>query len=152
VTPAAGPAVPAPDAAARRFITDATTIATREAGDLQGFDTTDVTTRRVPQFVGRVEFEVLPTSVRAGEPFVVRVVLVNEGKKNVRIRSVALMTLVDGRREPASVKPLQREVGPQQRALVAEYSAVWPQPGSWSLEATVTADRDETVTSRLTWM
>jgi len=136
----------------RRFVTGTTSVATRAAGGLEGFDTADVTTLRMPQFVGRMEFEVLPTAVRTGEPFVVRVLLVNEGRKTVRIRSIALATIVGGRRDPAPVKALQREVAPQQRALVAEYSALWPETGSWSLEAVVTADRDETVSGSLNWM
>jgi hypothetical protein len=64
-------------------------------------------------------------------------------------RGVSLAAVVDGRRLPAPVKPLQREVGPQWRALVAEYSGVWSEAGSWSLEAVVTADRDEKISSRL---
>jgi hypothetical protein len=62
---------------------------------------------------------------------------------------VTLAAVVDGRRRPAAVKPLQREVPAQSRALVAEYSGVWTDEASWALEAVVTADRDETVTSRL---
>jgi hypothetical protein len=42
-------------------------------------------------------------------------------------------------------------VAPQQRGLVAEYSAVWSATGSWSLESVVTVDRDETIANRLNW-
>jgi Tfp pilus assembly protein PilX len=80
---------------------------------------------------------------------VVRIHLRNDGKKSVKIKSVSLAAVVDGRRTPASVKPLQREVSAQSRALVAEYSGVWSGPREWTLEAVVTADRDETVASRL---
>jgi len=37
----------------------------------------------------------------------------------------------------------------QSRALVAEHSAVWGGAAAWTLEAVVTADRNEAVTSRL---
>jgi hypothetical protein len=47
------------------------------------------------------------------------------------------------------VTALQREVSPQWRALVAEYSGVWGEAASWALETVVTVDRDERITSRL---
>jgi hypothetical protein len=92
---------------------------------------------------------VLPPAVRPGEPFVVRIHLRNDGRRAVKVRAVSLAAVVDGRRDPAPVKPLQREVPPQSRALVAEYSGVWGGALSWALEAVVTADRNETVSSRL---
>ncbi len=91
----------------------------------------------------------LPPSVRPGEPFVVRIHLRNDGRRGVKVRAVALAAVVDGRRDPAAVKPLQREVAAQSRALVAEYSGVWSEAQSWALEAVVTAERNETVKSRL---
>jgi hypothetical protein len=96
-----------------------------------------------------MEFEVLPPAVRPGEPFVVRIHLRNDGRRPVKVRGVALAAVVDGRRAEAPVKPLQREVPARARALVAEYSGVWGEAASWALEAVVTADRNETVASRL---
>jgi hypothetical protein len=96
-----------------------------------------------------MEFEVLPPAVRDGEPFVVRILLRNDGRRGVKIRAVSLAAIVDGRRAAVPVKPLQREVPPQSRTLVAEYSGVWSEAPSWVLEAVVTADRNETVSSRL---
>jgi tetratricopeptide (TPR) repeat protein len=145
--PAAAPTPTVPPA--HSFTAEATSVATPSAGGIEGFDTADVSARRSPQFTGRMEFEVLPLAVRAGEPFVVRIHLRNDGRRAVRVRGVRLAAVVDGRRRPAAVKPLQREVPPQSRALVAEYSGVWTEAASWALEAVVTADRDETVTSRL---
>jgi hypothetical protein len=124
-------------------------VATASTGGIAGFDSSDVSSRRTPQFTGRVEFEVLPPAVRQGEPFVVRIHLRNDGRRSVKVRGVALAAVVDGRRAAAPVKALQREVPAQARALVAEYSGVWGEAETWALEAVVTADRDETVTSRL---
>jgi len=42
-----------------------------------------------------------------------------------------------------------KEVKAQSRGLVAEYSGVWNASGPWMLEAVVTADKNETLTSRL---
>jgi len=152
-TPAeAAPPAPEPTATplpARTFAADATSVATPAAGGIEGFDSSDVSSRRPPQFAGRMEFEVLPPAVRPGEPFVVRIHLRNEGRRPVKVRAVSLAAVADGRREALPVKPLQREVPAQSRALVAEHSGVWGGAASWALEAVVTADRDETVSSRL---
>jgi hypothetical protein len=167
LTPSAGPAAtaaparttagrltstpfPAPIAPPRRFVTDKTTVTTPSAGTLAGFETEEVRTHRQPRFAGHMRFEVLPAEVRPGEPFVVRVHLVNEGKKSIRIHSVELTTIENGERKAAPVKPLRREVDARSDALVAEYSSVWSATGRWVLEAVVSADDDEQVRSRLT--
>jgi tetratricopeptide (TPR) repeat protein len=140
---------------ARQFVSGKTLIATaRASGDIEGFETSDVRKQRMPDLAGRIEFEAAPGTVRAGEAFTVRVYLVNDGKKTVKIKSVALATIVNGRRAPAPVTtPLVREVSPLQRALVTELTGTWPEGAtSWSLEAVITTDRDETGTSRLDWM
>jgi hypothetical protein len=124
-------------------------VATASAGGVLGFDSSEVNSRRPPQFAGRLEFEVLPPEVRPGERFVVRIHLRNDGRRAVKIRGLSLAALVDGRPVTAPVTALQREVSAQGRALVAEYSGVWSEAASWALEAVVTADRDERITSRL---
>jgi hypothetical protein len=117
-------------------------------GGPAGFDGAQVAGREA-QFSGRMEFEVLPPSVRPGEPFVVRIHLHNEGRKSIKIRALSIAAVVDGRREPAAAKPLLKEVKGGSRGLVAEYSGVWGAPREWALEARVTADKNETVSSRL---
>ena len=142
VTP--GPYVPG-----RRFAAGETTVTTPSAGTIEGFETEDVRTRRPPRFAGRMEFEVVPPEVRPGEPFVVRVHLVNEGNDAVRVRGVELATIENGLRSPADAKPMLREVAARSRALVAEYSGTWSATGPWTLEAVIAADDDERVRSRL---
>jgi serine/threonine protein kinase len=148
-TPTAAPTPTPTLPPARTFTAEATTVLTPEAGSVQGFETSDVSSRRPPQFVGRMEFEVLPPAVRPGEPFVVRIHLRNEGRRPVKVRAVSLSAIADGRRQALPVKALQREVPAQSRGLVAEHSGVWGGAAAWALEAVVTADRDETVSSRL---
>ena len=143
----------APTAALRRFVGGKTTIASRSAGgDLAGFETADVKKRQIPDLAGRIEFEVTPAPAKAGEPYGVRIYLVNESRKMVRVKALNATTTVNGARAPASIAPTTREVAPQQRALLGEVAGEWP-PGivSWSLDAVVTTDRDETGTSRLSW-
>ena len=146
---AAPPETAARPAVARGFVAEGTSVATPSAGGIEGFDSSDVSSRRPPQFSGQMEFEVLPPTVRPGEPFVVRIHLRNDGRRAVKVRGLSLAAVVDGRRVPAPAKALQREVPAQSRALVAEYSGVWSEAGSWTLEAVLTADRNETVSSRL---
>jgi hypothetical protein len=138
---------------ARRLVAGKTVIATQRArGELQGFDSSDVKQQKVPDFVGRIEFETVPASPTPGQEFSVRVYLINEGKKAVRLKAVSLVTTANGAKTPASLTPLVREVATAQRALVAELHGVWGSDvESWSLEAVVTSDRDETGTSRLSW-
>jgi hypothetical protein len=152
-TPGATAAV-APDAAAptpgpaRGFSADATSVSGSASGGPAGFDGVQIAGRAV-QFNGGVEFEVLPSAVRPGDPFVIRIHIRNDGRRSVKIRELSLSTVVDGRRASAPARPLLREVPPATRGLVAEYSAVWTAPREWQLEAVVTADKNETVTSRL---
>jgi hypothetical protein len=44
---------------------------------------------------------------------------------------------------------VQRDVEPQREAIVAEYSGVWREMGSWTLEAVLVTERGETISSRL---
>jgi hypothetical protein len=135
-------------------VTGNTVIASRRArGDMQGFDTSDVKQQKKPDFEGRIEFETVPLAPAAGEEFSVRVHLVNDGKKALRLKAVNMITTVNGARTPpASFSPLVRELAPTQRAMVAEIRGVWgTDVSSWSLDAVVTSDRDETGTSRLSW-
>ncbi len=137
----------------RTFVTGKTQISgARSGGEVQGFDSADVKTRRTPDFVGKVQFEETPAMVKAGEPVTLRVFVVNEGKKPVRVRSVALTLTQNGKRSSLPVNLLGRDVAPLQRVAVAEATTVWADDVSdWSLDAVVTSDRDETGSARLTW-
>jgi len=141
---------PTPLPPPRHFVADKTTVTTPSAGALAGFETEDVRTRRPPRFAGHMVFEVVPPEVRAGEPFVVRIHLVNEGKKSVRIRGIDLSTVVDAERTATPARPLAKDVAARSRALVAEFSSIWSVAGAWALEVVVSADDDEQVRSRLT--
>ena len=142
-------AVPTPNAPARRFRAGRTRITTRSAGELAGFESADVTTQRPPRFEGRMVFEVRPSEVRPGEPFVVDLHLVNQGRRAVKIRNIEIVTVEDGRRTQVPTQLLEEEVRSRDRALVAEYAGVWSPVESWSLEAVATVDDDERVQSRL---
>jgi tetratricopeptide (TPR) repeat protein/predicted Ser/Thr protein kinase len=154
-TPEPTPAVTsaAPMGPSRAFFTGKTQIAgARSGGGVEGFDTADVKTRRSPDCVGHLEFEATPLAVKAGDTLTLRVFVVNEGTKLVRVRSVALTLTQNGTRSSLPTGVLGRDIAPLQKVAVAETRTVWPDGVSdWSLDVVVTSDRDETGTCRLTW-
>ena len=132
---------------ARAFVTGNTQIAgARSGGGVQGFDTADVKTRRTPDFVGHIEFEVTPAAVKAGDPVSLRVFVVNEGKKPVRVRE----------RRPHRDPERQAVLPARERCWAGRWRrssgsrSPKPRPSGrtessdWSLDAVVTSDRDET--------
>ena len=157
-TPTMAPPAPpgqAPEPAlVRRFLGGKTTIASRsEGGSLEGFDTADVRKQRVPDLAGRIEFEVTPDAVKAGEAYWIKIYLVNESRKTARVKTLSGVMTVNGKPSPSSLGPVTRELLPQQRALVGEMTGKWPEGvSSWSLDVVVTTDRDETGSGRLNWM
>jgi hypothetical protein len=124
----------------------------RSGGDLDGFDSADVRTKKIPDLAGQLEFEVVPPAPTGGESVTVRVYFVSASRKAVRVRGVAVTAIVDGETRSLSASLRERDIASQQRVLVAEVTSTWPEaPKSWSLQAVLSSDRDETCTSRLTW-
>jgi hypothetical protein len=144
------------DLARRRFAAGQTAVQSgkaQKASDLAGFDTGDADLRKAPDFLGRVEFEMSPASgIEAGDAWTLRVYVVNEGKKPIRIQGVTVGTTVNGSGTGGPVPPRAREVAPQQRALVAETTGSWREgTTAWAAEATVTAGKGESLRNTLTW-
>ena len=144
------------DLARRRFAAGQTAVQSGKAqktSDLAGFDTGDADLRKAPDFLGRVEFEMSPSSgLEAGDAWTLRVYVVNEGKKAIRIQGVTVGTTVNGSGSGGPVPPRVREVAPQQRALVAEATGSWREgTTAWAAEATVTAGKGESLRNTLAW-
>ncbi len=129
------PTAPEPATAAvstRRFVTGNTVIVTRRArrrpAGLRHRRRED--SRSVPDFVGRIEFEMVPLSP-APRPGLLRAGLSGQRRQEVR----AAQGGEHGHRgqrqakTPAAFSPLVREVAPTQRALVAETRSVWAERG-----------------------
>ncbi|HEX9187662.1 MAG TPA: hypothetical protein VGB87_11345, partial [Vicinamibacteria bacterium] len=143
------------DLARRRFLAGPTAVQTQKAqkaDSLAGFDTGDADLRKAPDFSGRLEFEMTPpTGIEAGDAWTLRVYVVNDGKKAIRISGVTLGTTVNGAGSGGSVPARAREIAPQQRVLVAEATGSWRDgTTAWSTEATVAAGKDS-LKSTLTW-
>ena len=77
-----------------------------------GFDTNE---EADPDYQGKLDFEVSPTSVVAGDNYQIRIFLVNEGKKSIRINGLNVTTIRNGSRSPAPGNSQTRDVNPGQR-------------------------------------
>jgi hypothetical protein len=144
------------DLARRRFAAGQTAVQgakSQKTSDLAGFDTGDADLRKAPDFLGRIEFEMSPASgLEAGDAWALRVYVVNEGKKPIRIQGVTVGTSVNGSATGGAVPARSREVAPQQRALVAEARGSWREgTTAWVTEATVAAGKGESLRNTLTW-
>jgi hypothetical protein len=120
--------------------------------ELAGFEPSGVGVKRAPEVPGRVDFEVSPSSVKAGDRYAVRVFLVNDGGKPIAIDGLQVAMVADGRRSARDLPSKARNVAPRERALLAELPGVW-QDGlaSWALEVAVTSKRQDRYTNTLNW-
>jgi hypothetical protein len=121
-------------------------------GDIKAFDARDVSVRKPAEVPGRVEIEVAPARVKAGDPIHLKVWLQNDGAKPIKLTGLNVATTIDTVRTSGPVAPLAREVAPKQRVLVAEISDTWkPVSATWRLEVRITSDKGETYTNLLSW-
>jgi hypothetical protein len=145
------------DLARRRFVGGRTAVLTEKAqkedGSLAGFDTGDADLRRAPDFQGRVEFEMSPASgLEPGDAWTLRVYVVNEGKKAIRIQGLTVGTAVNGTTTAVPMAPRARDVLPQQRALVGEVGGSWQQgTTSWSADVAITANKGDSLRNTISW-
>lgn len=148
------PLVAAPALAARPFVFGTGAVESLRAPQARvpGFETGGLGVKRAPEVPGRVDFEVSPPSVKAGDSYAVRVFLVNDGGRAIAIDGLSVAMVADGRRSARAMPPRARSVAPKERALLAELPGVW-QDGlaSWALEVAVTSKRQDRYTNTLNW-
>lgn len=147
-------ALSAAAAAARRAFVSGRSVLVGAKTDkkLAGFESEDVAMAKAPDYSGRLEFEASPKSPRAGEPYTVRVFLLNDGKKDFKIASMTATTNASGEKSGGPMAATTRDIRPQQRALVQELTGTWKEGATaWSLEVSVVSDHGETVKNTLTW-
>jgi hypothetical protein len=142
--------------AARRFVASRTRVQTardKDAGGLAGFETGDTDVREAPDFQGRIEFEMTPpTGLQGGDPWTLRIFVVNGGDKPIRIQGVDAVTQVNGAGSGGAIPARTRQVPTQQRVLVGELSGTWDAAtDAWSTQVTVTANKGQSLRATLTW-
>jgi hypothetical protein len=100
----------------------------------------------------QIEFEMSPETPRPGEPYTVRVYLLNGGDAAIEVREVRTQTRIDGRTAAGTVPSLTRAAAPRQRAAVLTLSDYWRGGiSSWSLEVTIRTGRGDTYRNQLAW-
>jgi hypothetical protein len=138
---------------ARSFVLGKTQVEGAPAkGSMKAFDSRDVAVRKPAEVPGRVEITASPEHVRAGDALTLKVYLLNDGKKPIRIQGLNVATTLDDVRQSAPVTPQVKEVAPGDRTLLAEITHEWkPVARRFRVEAQVASDRGETYTNILSW-
>jgi hypothetical protein len=115
-----------------------------------GFDTEDVTVN--PDFLCRIRFDPTPDAVRPGEGYSLKVFLLNEGEKPIKIRDLTLGTTSNGARSSKPATLQTRDVPPKQAALLTDVNGVIEEGvTSWSLEASVSSARGDVCRNQVAW-
>ncbi|HSB61098.1 MAG TPA: hypothetical protein VLI67_05225 [Vicinamibacteria bacterium] len=121
-------------------------------GDFKDFDTREVAVRKAPEVPGRIDFEIAPARLIAGDAYAVKVYLQNEGTKSIRIASMVVSTTVNGSASGAAVSPRQGELAPRARALIHETQGVWKEgTTSWALHVQVSSTRGDNYRNQTVW-
>ena len=120
--------------------------------ELKGFDPAAVALKRAPESDGAIEFEVVPTQVQPGQPYVVNVYLRNRGALSIHVKSLSVASEMNGRSSRGSLSPRSKAVEPSLVGLLAELPGVWKDDvGSWSIAVDVTTASGDTYSSRVAW-
>lgn len=124
----------------------------RAGSSLAGFDAAGVDLKRAPEVPGRVDFEIMPSRVKAGDRYTVTAFLINDGSKAMRIKEMFVATTRNGQLSAAPVPPKNREVNPRQRQVIGVFSDVWSADVvAWTMDVTVTSDRSDVYKNQVTW-
>lgn len=140
---------PRPLAPPRAFVPGSTQVqAAKKPGKAPaGFDTEDVLADR--DFLCKLAFEYAPAAVRPGDGYSVRVFMVNDTAKPIKMKSIALTVSSNGSRESRPTQSV-REAAPRQMTLLGEFGGSWGENvQTWALEAVVTSSKDDSCRSRL---
>jgi tRNA A-37 threonylcarbamoyl transferase component Bud32 len=104
---------------------------------------------------GAIVFEATPQVPKPGEAFKIAVFLANEGTQPIALAStMSVSTTVDGKPQRGPIAPATATVAPGQKGLVFQTppGQVWrDNTQSWTMEITVTTQRNETYRNTLTW-
>jgi hypothetical protein len=127
-----------------------------DGGAPPGFDSTSgVTSKKVSEAAalpGKITFEYPTSPVQPGDPFKIKIILLNEGNAPISVKRLNVKTIVNGRGAGGAVPLLATTAAPRQKTLLFQIDDTWKQEStSWSLEVQLTTDRNEIYKSQLTW-
>jgi IPT/TIG domain len=155
--PAEPPKAPAPKSPPRvehTFVLERSAAVNnkRAATTLAGFDSAGVDLKRGPEVPGRIDFEITPSRVKAGDRYTVTAFLINDGSKAIRIKEMFVATTRNGVLSAAPVPPKNRDVATRQRQVIGVFSDVWREDVvAWAMDVTVTSDRADVYKNQVTW-
>jgi hypothetical protein len=139
----------------RRFVPGTTIFEGVRAGkaELRDFDTREVAIKKAPEAAAHIEFEVTPPRVKPGDSYTVRVYLLNDGPKPLKLNGLTLSTTVNGRRASGGAAITDvKEVPSRQRTLLHELRDVWAgDVTAWLLEAQVSSNRGDSYRNQVSW-
>jgi hypothetical protein len=122
---------------------------------LSGFDSRkskEVKVKRAPEIDGRIEFSTTPVRVKPGDKYSLRVSLVNEGKRPIEVKEIAVTTTVNRKDSSATVKPLVKQVAPRQNEVIHEISGTWDKStSSFAVDVRVMSSRLDVYRNGLVW-
>jgi hypothetical protein len=148
------PPQPVVPPAQRRFVLDRTAVQSnkRVNADLEGFDTTGVEVKRAPDILGRVDFEVSPAQIKPGDHYTVKVYLINDGSKPIKLKEMFVATSVNGRLASGPVPPRTRDVGPKKKEVIGTFADTWRDTiATWAMDVTVTSERGDVYKNQVLW-
>ncbi|HKC14241.1 MAG TPA: IPT/TIG domain-containing protein [Vicinamibacteria bacterium] len=120
--------------------------------DMKAFDVREVSVKKPAEVPGRLEFEVIPPRLAAGDAYRVKVFLQNEGSKGIKVATLRVSSALNGARSDAAVPPPKVELAPRERALLYEEAGVWRDGvTSWSLDVQVGSGRGDTYRNQILW-
>ena len=136
--------------------TSAQSAETRTSNVPEGFeDSPGVNVKKGTQAAelpGKINFDITPDTVKAGERYIVKVYLVNEGLAPIQIRDMLVTTKINGKGVSGPVAPRAKDVAPGQRALLMDTTELWKEEtASWSMEVAVRTARGERYTNQVVW-
>ncbi|HET7746840.1 MAG TPA: hypothetical protein VFM29_06040 [Vicinamibacteria bacterium] len=150
--PPAAPALPPPPAGTFRATTTSVESLKGIGAALRGFEADGVGVKRAPEVNGRLDLEVEPSGARPGQPFTVKVYLMNEGQKAIRLKELTYSMLVDGKWSHHAAPMPKGTINPKQRALVHEVPGEWKDGvKSWAMEVVATSNREDVYKTKLVW-
>jgi serine/threonine protein kinase len=101
---------------------------------------------------GKIQFDVEPDAVKAGEKYTVSIYLANEGSAPIQVTDMIVTTTINGQKRSGPVPPQARDVAPRQKALLLATPDFWKDDTSaWAMEVVVRTARGETYKNQLSW-
>lgn len=116
------------------------------------FDTREVAMHKAPEVPGRLDFEIAPAHVLAGDAYSVKVYLQNQGTRPIKIASLKVTTTANETTSGGPVAVKSGEVAPKGRILLHETQGVWKEGvTSWLLDIQVASARGDNYRSQVLW-